>query len=254
MVFLQGDHVLDTNITVANVTRLTMHGDSFSGNVATVLRNRPVGFSFTNMVEFNIFSLAFTSYNRSLSYGSHPASSSALFLQSSLNAKLVNCSFHDNLGNAFTVHSTDITLTENNEFIHNQCACSSFNGNCKLGCGITALDSTLRFIGNTTFNKNYASYYGGAGAIWASTSSLDFNGTINFIKNSAKRYGGAIYADTNSSVCFSGTSTFSHNSAYEGGAIHTNDIFILTFNGTNILSTTQLTCTVVQSMQKPTPQ
>ena len=233
VVFLQGDHVLDTNITVANVTRLTMHGDSFSGNVATVLRNGSVGFSFTNMVEFNIFSLAFTSYNRSLSYGSHPASDSALFLQSSLNAKLVNCSFHDNLGNALTVHSTDITLTENNEFIHNQCACASFSGNCKLGCGITALDSTLRFIGNTTFHENNASYYGGAGAIWASTSSLDFNGTNNFIKNSAERYGGAIYADTNSSVCFSGTSTFSHNSACEGGAIHIDDIFILTFNGTN---------------------
>ena len=37
----------------------------------------------------------------------------------------------------------------------------------------------------------------------------------------------------NSSVCFSGTSTFSHNSAFEGGAVNTDAIFILTFNGTN---------------------
>ena len=63
MVFLPGDHVLDANITIANVSWLTMHGESSSGNTATVVRNGPVGFSFTNMVNFNIYSLAFTSYN-----------------------------------------------------------------------------------------------------------------------------------------------------------------------------------------------
>ena len=35
MVFLPGDH--DTNITVANVARLTMRGESSSGNRATVV-------------------------------------------------------------------------------------------------------------------------------------------------------------------------------------------------------------------------
>ena len=35
------------------------------------------------------------------------ANNSALFLQSTQNAKLVNCSFHDNLGIALTVHSTN---------------------------------------------------------------------------------------------------------------------------------------------------
>ena len=70
MVFLAGDHILDTNITVANVTRLTMRGESsFSDNIPTVVHNGPVGFSFTNMVEFNIHSLAFTSYNKFGSYG-----------------------------------------------------------------------------------------------------------------------------------------------------------------------------------------
>ena len=58
MVFLPGDHVLDRNITVAKVTRLTMCGDSSSGNIATIVRNGSVGFSFTNVVDFNIYSLA----------------------------------------------------------------------------------------------------------------------------------------------------------------------------------------------------
>ena len=117
MVFLPGDHVLDMNIVVANVTRLTMRGESSSGNIATVVRNVSVGFSFTNMVGFNIYSLAFTSLNRSWSYGSQPASNSALLLQSTQNAKLVNCFFHDNLGNGLTVHNTNITLEEN-KFTH----------------------------------------------------------------------------------------------------------------------------------------
>ena len=118
MMFLPGDHVVDRNITVANVTRLTMRGESSSGNIATIVRNGSFGFRFTNMVEFNIHSLAFTSYNRYWSYDSHPASNSALFFQSTQSAKLVNCSFHDNLGTALAVHNTSITLAEN-KFIHN---------------------------------------------------------------------------------------------------------------------------------------
>ena len=126
MLFLAGDHVLDRNITVANVARLIMHGESSSDNIPTIVRNGSVGFNFTNMVDFNIYSLAFTSYNRSWSYGSHPASNSGLLLGSTQNAKLVNCSFHDNLGTALAVSNTSITLAENNVFIRNKCVCQHF--------------------------------------------------------------------------------------------------------------------------------
>ena len=71
------------------------------------------------MVDFNIDSLAFTSNNRSWSYSSQPGSNSALFLQSTQNAKLVNCSFHDNLGTALAVNDTKVVLAENNDFTHN---------------------------------------------------------------------------------------------------------------------------------------
>ena len=132
-----------------------MHGESSSDTI-TVVCNGSVGFSFTNMVDFHIHSLAFTSYNRSWSYGSYAASSFILFLQSTLYAKLVNCSFHDNLGTALAVHNTSITLAEGTEFIRNQCGGKSFGGRYKLGCGITALSSTLTFTGNTTFFENSA--------------------------------------------------------------------------------------------------
>ena len=64
MVFLSGDHTLDKNITVSNVTRLTMCGESSSGNRATVVCSGSVGLSFTSMVEFKTDSLAFTSCSR----------------------------------------------------------------------------------------------------------------------------------------------------------------------------------------------
>ena len=240
MVFLPGDHVLDRNITVANVARLTMRGESSSDNVATVVRNGSIGFSFTNMLDFNIYSLAFTSYNKSWSYGSHPASNSALFLRSTQNAELVNCFFHDNLGTALTLHNTSVTLEGINKFIHNQCACQSFSDSEGHACGIAALNSNLTFIGNTSFHENtqtnsFSSYCGGA--IWTSGSSLQFSGTNSFINNSVSGGGvgggGAIYAKNNSSLSFSGTSNFTHNSAEFGGAITTIDNVMVTFNGTS---------------------
>ena len=151
MVFLPGDHVLDKNIRVANISRLTMHGRSSVANTATVVRNGSVGFSFTNMVDFHVYSLAFTSCNKSLSYDSRQASNSALLLQSTQYAKLVNCCFHNNLGTALAVYNTNITLAESNKFTHNQCACQSLNEMQGLGCGIIAFNSNLTFIGNSFF-------------------------------------------------------------------------------------------------------
>ena len=190
------------------------------------------------MVDLNIHSLAFNSYNfRSWSYGSHPASNSALVLQSTQYTKLVNCSFHDNLGTALTVKNTSVTLVEN-KFIHNQCACGSFSEMCELGCGITTFNSNLTFTGNTSFHNNtQTAFYPDAicaGAIWASASSLHFNGSNNFTGNSANGINGvgAIYAEVNTSLSFSGTSIFIHNLAEVGGVIATLENVVLTFSGT----------------------
>ena len=135
-------------------------------------------------------------------------------MQSSLCAKLVNFSFHDNLGTALTVYNTSINLAENNEFVHNQCGCESSSESCKLGCGITPLSSTLTFTGNTTFLKNRYNNVGaselGAGAILAVASSLHFTGTSYFfdnVKSANKKHkdahgGGATYVTNNTVLYF----------------------------------------------------
>ena len=260
MVFLPGDHTLDMNIAVANVTRLTMHGVSSSDNIETIVRNGSVGFSFTNMVDFNVYGLAFTSCNRSWSCGSHPASDSvALFLQSTQYAKLVNCLFHDNHGTALVVKNTDhTTLAGNSTFINNQCGCKPFAERCELGCGITAFNSTLTFTGNTSFFKNRYSSFGisvvHAGAILARTSSLHFTGINNFfdnVNNADGSVGGAIHIADNAVLTFNGINNFIGNLANygKGGAqfmqkptsqCHSLEILILVIAWQNL---------VVQSMQ-----
>ena len=230
MLFLSGDHVLDMNITVANVTRLTMHGESSSGNTATIVCSGSVGFLFTNMVDLKIDSLAFTSCSRE-----YPEFFSGLFLHSTHYTELVNCSFHDNLGAALAVNNTNITLAGNTEFTHNKATINWCGGG-----GIIAGNSNLTFTGNTTFLENDAKFErpniaceGSGGAIYAAPNTvLSFNGTNNFINNSAGIEGGAIYTEINTVLSFNGISNFINNSAdYNGGAIYTKKNVVLSFNG-----------------------
>ena len=117
MVFLPGDHALDTNITVGNVARLTMRGESSSGNGATVACSGPVGLSFRNMVEFKVHSLLFTFCGRDSVVS--PVSKYALLLESIAHTELFSCSFYGNLGAALVVDNTNITTAGNNDFTHN---------------------------------------------------------------------------------------------------------------------------------------
>ena len=232
MVFLPGDHVLDTNITVANVSRLTMHGESSSGNRATVVYSGSVVLSFTSMVEFKIDFLTFAScsrkYNGTLSDFHLTVVYGAILLQSSQCAELVNCSFSDNDGPALVVINADVTLS-GNTFTQNRASRSP-------GGAIIAYNHTvLNFSGINNFVNNSAR---SGGAIYTSHNTvLSFNGTSNFINNSGGEgsAGGAIYILINATVrTCSGTNNFINNSAESGGAIFA--VYyntVLNFSGTN---------------------
>ena len=260
MVFLPGDHTLDTNITVTNVARLTMRArDSSMGNIATVVCKGPVGWHFTSMVDFKIHSLTFTSCNRK-----HSMVSATLLLKSTQYAELVDCSFHDNLASALVVDNTSITLSGKTEFIHNRCefclaggvvALSSsnltFTGNTTFlgnrvgaihkpsqGCGgavCTFQNTALTFYGTTNFVNNSAGY---GGAIYALYAVLSFYGTSNFTSNTADHNGSAIYAVQNTVLSFNGTSNFINNTAHYGvsgngaGAIYASYNTAVSFSGT----------------------
>ena len=235
MVFLAGNHVLGENITVENLTRLAMYGDSYVGNKATIVCNGSYGLSFTNMVELRIYSLAFTSCNRH--YGNFQVGNYALRLQSTQNAELVNCSFHDNLGTALVVNNTGLTITGNSDFTRNHCEL-----NCAGGGAVLALNSSLTITGNTTFFENFAysaRFYVCGGAIYASDNTIvHFNGNNNFTSNYATLgQGGAIYSSGNTFMFFNGTNNFINNyvgGVYGGGgAIYTVYSTVLSFSGTS---------------------
>ena len=268
MVFLPGDHVLDVNITVVNVSRLTMRGESSSGNIATVVCSGSVGLSFTSMVEFKIDSLAFTSCGRKYAIiaNDHLAIIQvALYLQST-HAELVNCSFHDNLGTALRLYNTSISLAGNTEFIQNYVLCGGNLG----GGGIIAHNSTLTFTGNTTFLDNSASCSVG-GASYMLYSTVSFQGINNFISNSAGGDGGAISTHNTilnsfiknlasggaifslgSTVKFNGTNNFINNSAAgSGGAIFANNT-PLSFSGAshfNVVQSPHMTIMFLTSVE-----
>ena len=252
MVFLPGNHTLDTNITVANVTSLTMCGESSSGNKATVVCSGSVGLHFTSMVDFKLDSLSFTSCSRRyvIMLPSLPPVlyHAAMYLQSTQDAELVNCSFHDNNGTALVVINTNITLSGDIEFKRNT-AC----GSVALGGGIaTALavnNTNITLAGNTEFTHNRACVSvvlgGGIGAL---SSNLTFIGNTAFLDNTAISRqcsfvygsaiavgGSAIYASYNSVLSFTGASNFINNLAPVGygGAILIVNNTILNFSGTS---------------------
>ena len=228
MVFLPGDHVLDTNITVANVSRLTMRGESYSNNRATVVCSGSVGLSFTGMVDLKLDSLAFTSCSRKYAIipNNHTAIIQvALYLHSTRDAELVNCSFHDNPATALRVDNTNIILAGSTEFTRNYMLCGA---NAAGGGGIVALSSNPTFTGNTTFNSAFCSV---GGAIYTLDSSVSFKGINNFINNSASGDGGVI-STYSTTLYFSGTNNFIQNSAENGGALFMNNT-VLSLRGTN---------------------
>ena len=116
------------NTTVAKVPRVTMHREPPSSNNAGIAYNSPVGSSSTSMVDLKLYSLTFTSCSRG--FGSPSISKCAMLLDNIEYAELVNCTFHDNLGTALLVNNTNIIL-DKNEFVHNYCACESFNYICE---------------------------------------------------------------------------------------------------------------------------
>ena len=232
MVFLPGDHTLDMNITVANIPRLTMRGESSSGYTVTVACSGSVGLSFTGMVDFKIHSLTFLSCGRSFDKPALPLTPDkyTLLLESIEYVELVNCSFHNNLGTALTVYRTSIALAENNEFAHNHCDHEGLTPNSCVGTVFAGFNTSLSFTGTSNFINNSANYVGAIVAGY--NTSLRFTGTCNFINNSAK-YGGAIAAGYNTSLSFIGTSNFINNSANYVGAIAAGYNTSLSFTGAN---------------------
>ena len=209
LIFLPGNHSLDRDIAITNVTRFVMVGDSASSleTASRIVCIGPHVFTFLNISQLHIYFLQITSCGS----GTVPALSvvsvsqvqilGSVFGNASLLVKgsMLNCSgtnFSNSLG-------TGLVLSEAYVELHY----SVFSNNS--GGGINSTNSTLTLVGNNTFVNNSADFGGG---ISATESSIYINGNIAFLDNSAGTSGGGVYLERSIfRLTYNGTMTFAGN-------------------------------------------
>ena len=209
LIFLPGNHSLDRDIAVTNVTRFVMLGDSTSSpeNASTIVCSGPHLLTFFNISQLHIYFLQITScgsgtvpavsvvsvYHVQI-LGSVFGTASLLVIGSMLNCSGTN--FSSSLG-------TGLVLSNGYVELHS----SVFSNN--LGGGINSTSSTLTLTGNNTFMNNTAEIGGG---ISATESSIYINGNIAFLDNSAGTSGGGVYIERSIfRLTCNGTMTYAGN-------------------------------------------
>ena len=138
-------------------------------------------------------------------------------------------------GGGIAAVSSNLTFIGDTMFIENN---ARFGDSATHGAaGIDIIDciltstGSIHFINNT--NTGFSVSFVPSGTIWASASSLHFTGTNNFIGNSAITGIAGAIAVTNTSLSFTESSNFNYNSGANGGAIYAECDSVLTFSGTN---------------------
>ena len=216
--FLPGNHTLDIDLTIANISHLKIYGALLPTRVVCYSH---VGFTFSNIYILSIDDLAFVACaSASVIQVNHTYTTYyGLHLQSVPMAEIIDCTFQDSYGTALGIVDSRVVLRDNN-FLNNCRLCS--NGRCDyqrprcFGGGVFVQRSNLSITGSSSFFGNSATNGGGLSA-WHS-SNVYINGSTTFSGNSAS-YGGGVTAWSSSNVYVSGNFIFSGNSANNGGGV-----------------------------------
>ena len=202
MEFLPGNHTLEQTISVTNLPRLTLHGDSSSLPEITsrIKCTWPAGFVFTDITELYISAMAFISCG----HCSSEAADTLLVQQCNLS----NCSFHNNInaddfgcqhcGGALYIENSNATLTMN-KFQDNTAA---------VGGALTVEFSILNLTMNT-FHNNSA-FSGGAVHMKEVVSTI----IENTLQNNSAVLGGAISMQKGNFII---TENIFQNNSADGG-------------------------------------
>ena len=193
MLFLPGEHQLDSTFLVENVSSFALQGDTSSlpelpSEIVCI--NRMGNFEFSLMEQLDIRALNF-----------------------------ILCGLNDSL---IGLHGQAINVLNTEDFHFETCVLES---------GTLHLDSiTNGSLMNNTFVGNKAMSYAAAINVYDSTVMLTDN---SFLNNSAAAYigfGGALHV-RNTTIVLSGNTAFMNNSATNGGAISLGRSSVLHLNG-----------------------
>ena len=221
--FLPGNHTLNINLNIRNISQLEIHGALLPTKVVCDFH---VGFTFSNIHRVSIDGLAFVACARShVVQFSYPEKTyHGLHFQSVPMAEIIDCTFQDSYGSALGAVNSLVVLRDNN-FLNNCWLCS--NGSCYglfyqgprcYGGGVFARRSNLSITGSSSFSGNSA--WDGGGVYARYSSNVYISGNTTFSGNLAKRYGGGVSAWNSSNVNISGNTTFNGNSAgWNGGGV-----------------------------------
>ena len=212
LIFLPGNHSLDRDIAVTNVTRFVMLGDSTSSleSASRVVCKGPHLLTFINISQLHIFFLQITSCGS----GTVPA----LSVVSVSQVQILGSVFQDNgkasllvIGSMLNCSGTTFSSGLGTGLVLSEAYVELYNGvfSNNSGGGINSTNSTLTLVGNNTFMNNTSEFGGG---ISAAKSSIYINGNIAFLDNSVRTSGGGVYIESGILRLTSyGTMTFAGN-------------------------------------------
>ena len=240
-VFLPGDHSLDTDFNISDISSLAIVGNTSSFPKLTsrvVCSNTDAMVAIANVSHLSIAALevlscgqnnvervsvrVHTVENFRLS-SFHLSHSSPLHIYNSA-AWLEDNSFANNTGTgcggSLKTERSNVTLTGTNSFVQNHCR--------GYGGGMCVIGSTVASNGSVSFVGNNVTL--GGGGLLSNLSIVTFTGNIVFEGNYANSSGGGFAVESNSPSFFSGNCSFISNSCYgKGGAIYSTGL--LNFTG-----------------------
>ncbi len=247
--FLPGQHSLDHDITVFNVTSFTMVGSLFSSSsslgepTTTISCIGPATLAFYEGQDVKLQAIEFAHCGdihqpaimvSSVQYFemvdcSVKDSRSVGVLGNASALSLYSTSFHNSSSTGLIIRNGLAKFTGNTTFARNGNApFIDLSNTCfRCGGGLAAVNSSVQFIGIALFVGNTAELGGG---VFAYYSTLSCNGTMLFVRNAAENKGGGITA-FNTSLEFYGNTTLSTNVAYRGGGMNIKSSVLLC-NGT----------------------
>ena len=215
MLFLPGEHQLDSTLLVENVSSFALQGDTSSLPELTskiVGINRMGNFRFSRVQHLDIRALHFFLCGLSDSItGPH---GQAIIVLNTEDFHLEKCLIELSPSAALYLGSITNGSLLNNTFMGNKVI--------NQGAATSIYSSTVMFINNSFINNertlDYFIIQFGSGAIYAQDSSLDFSRTV-FFNNSANANSGGALQCRNATIVLSANIEFVNNSAKNGGAI-----------------------------------
>ena len=216
LVFLPGDHSLESNLAIASASRFVMiAGNSTFLPKTTIVCNGLAAFVFQTISDLQIHGLEF------INCGTDALPT--VKIGSVLQSEITNCTIRGSVNSSVFAADSGMIIQESRVNDSKGLGLKLLRSTAKLfgntftsnrGGGIESINSTVVLTGSNSFVNNSAHTRGGG--IFASGSIIDVSGSTTFIGNRAKIGGGILLEDGTSILC-EGTINFLYNTAYYVG-------------------------------------